>query len=1148
MSFRNTILKIISEKPGFRAVIDSFSNSNSINIRGLNGSAVSVFTDVLSAESDKSILLITASDNDAKGFHSDLVSLGVEYAFYYPSINIMPYNRSVVNEEVESSRIDVIKRLVNGEKIIVCTSLQASVGQITPIHAIAPFYLDISEGIKIDVEKLKGDLNRAGYRRTQSVNDPGEFSMRGGIIDIYYSPHKRPVRIDLFDDIVETIKHFDPDTQKSSESIKSIFIPPYKEILYGETEIKRASVLIDKIGGSVENRTAILEKIKNFSRFDGEYFLISLFYEKYSITDYFLDQIIIINDSVMCGKRYKTIISEYEENYHLPFNRDIPRFTKEDILFDYDLLNDNAASLINVESFNSSDEIVIDFGFKGIPVYLGNLELFRKDLEKYLDDGYKIVLFGGNKVQQERLISLFSGFNPIDDRFEFVKNGFSVYSTPLSYGFISDEDKLFFLNDYELFGKRKISQHYYSRRTEQIDSFIDINPGDYVVHIHHGIGLYQGIERMKSLGVEKDYIRVLYADNEKLFIPVEQLNFIQKYISSGISEPKLDKLGGKGWNSTRVKVQKSIEELARELVKIYAYRLNQKGFAFAPDTPWQREFEAAFPYDETEDQLLSIEEVKRDMESDRPMDRLICGDVGFGKTEVAIRAAFKAVMSGKQVAILVPTTILAEQHYENMEERMKNYPVKIEMLSRFRSEQEQTQIIGKLALGEVDIIVGTHRLLSNDIKYKNLGLLIIDEEHKFGVKHKEKIKKFRISVDSLSMTATPIPRTLHMSLAKIRDMSVINTPPKDRQPVETFVSEYNEEIIIDAVERELKRDGQVFFLYNRVQTIYTMRNHLQKILPKARIEVAHGQMEENELEDVIHNFINHKFDILLTTTIIESGIDIPRANTIIIDRADKFGLASLYQLRGRVGRSDKQGYAYLFYSEDIALTEVAMKRLRVISEYTDLGSGFKVAMKDLEIRGAGNLFGPEQSGNILAVGFHLYCKLLQQAVNEIAKAEGESDIIESNEVYIDMKYNGFIPDDYIPDQKTKIEFYKKIAGVIHNDEIGEIKRLLEDRYGKIPSEVLTLFYLSEIRVICKKLKVTDVIERNGVVEVKFGEIKQFDVIKFMNFINKRAKYVSIKPDKPESLFVKTGEGENLKDKGELLTGMLLEFDKSICEK
>nr|HPO48980.1 transcription-repair coupling factor [Spirochaetota bacterium] len=654
----------------------------------------------------------------------------------------------------------------------------------------------------------------------------------------------------------------------------------------------------------------------------------------------------------------------------------------------------------------------------------------------------------------------------------------------------------------------------------------------------HGVGKFVGIERVKSSGAEKDYIAIAYADDDKIFIPVEQLNFIQKYISGDLSQPKLDKIGSKGWTKTKERVKKSIDELAGELVKLYSFRLNKKGFAFSQDTRWQKEFEAKFPYEETEDQLLAIEEVKRDMESPKPMDRLICGDVGFGKTEVAMRAAFKAVMSGKQTVVLVPTTILAEQHYETFCERFKDYPIKIEMLSRFRTNEEQTKIIKELKAGNIDVIIGTHRVLSEDVNPKNPGLLIIDEEHRFGVKHKEKIKKIKMSLDCLTMTATPIPRTLHMSLAKIRDMSTINTPPKERQPVETYVTEFNEEILRSAAEKEMARGGQIFFLYNRIATIYEMRKFLQQILPKARIVVAHGRMEEEELEDIIHNFTNYEYDILLTTTIIESGIDIPRANTIFIDRADKLGLAQLYQLRGRVGRSNLKAYAYLFYEQNKALTEDAMKRLRVISEYTELGSGFKIAMKDLEIRGAGNLLGQEQSGDILAVGFQLYCKLLNESIKEISKKENKDiEIEEDNEVYLEIRYSGYIPDSYISDTKQKIEIYKKISSITHEEEVGGLKNILTDRFGKIPKEVETLFCLIEIRILCKNLKITDVIEKSQNIELKFSDAKFIDFSKLMNMVNSD-KNVYLLGKSPNSIFLRIDEEASLEEKLDFLKRVL----------
>lgn len=1143
MTFKNWIKFSLFQDQQIKNILKIIDEKEIIKLGGLNGSSNMLLISAIFERTDRSLIYICKNETEAKDCFEDLRAFGIDSSYYFPSIETTPYEYAVIDESISSQRLDVLKSLLKKEKCVIVVSLETMLFHISPKNILEPYMIDISVKDKIDIDKFIKRLIQSGYSRVQKVTVFGEFAVRGDIIDVYFSTDKDPVRIDVFDDEIELIKTFDPFSQTSKEELQEVSIPPHKEIVYGEKEIKRAKTILKKIEGDEEQKEEIIEKITNFRSFDGEQYYLHLFYEKTSLLDYFNNSFVIFNDVSSLKREEAHINNDFFENFHSTAHKRRPRVKPEDILFSIDDIYKLSEKIIEInylEELNNPSDIVFDT--KGIPVYLGDIELFKKDLEKYLADGYKIVLFAVTDIQKERLIGIFSQYGPIDDRFDFNDNGFSIFPISLSNGFISDEHKIFFINDNEIFGKKnKISRHFYTKRTDVIDSFIDLKPGDYVVHISHGIGKFLGIERVESLGQMKDYISILYADDDKIFIPVEQLNFVQKYISQEFAKPKLDRIGSKSWSKTKERVRRSVEELAKELIKLYSFRLKQKGFKFLPDTKWQKEFEARFPYEETEDQLMTLEEVKRDMESAKPMDRLICGDVGFGKTEIAIRAAFKSVMSGKQAVMLVPTTILAEQHYETFSERLQGYPINVEMLSRFRTKAEQKKITAKLKTGEIDIIIGTHRLLSADIEFKNPGLFIVDEEQRFGVRHKEKLKQVRKTLDSLSMTATPIPRTLHMSLSNIRNISLINTPPKDRQSVETYVTEFNEEILIDAMNRELSREGQIFFLYNRIKTIYTMKKYLEKLIPKARIIVAHGRMEENELEDVIHGFIHHEYDILLATTIIESGIDMPRVNTIFIDRSDKFGLSQLYQLRGRVGRSDRKAYAYLFYDPEIALTEDAMKRLRVISEYTELGSGFKIAMKDLEIRGAGNLLGPEQSGDILAVGFQLYCKLLNEAISELAPEETEELKKDKGEVSLELQYSGYIPDSYISDQRQKMEFYKRIAGIIHIEEINEIKMSLKDRFSNIPDEVGALFQLAEIRILCKDMGIIEMTEKNKKIEIKFGFSSNIDVTKLMTIINYYDGDVYIIGKSPDSVYIKLKDFNDLKQKGEYIKSILLKI-------
>ena len=675
------------------------------------------------------------------------------------------------------------------------------------------------------------------------------------------------------------------------------------------------------------------------------------------------------------------------------------------------------------------------------------------------------------------------------------------------------------IQENEIFGRRKRTAASVKKvKSKVIDTFVELNQGDFIVHINYGIGQFKMIERIKAGGTERDYIQLLYADEETVFIPIEQVNLIQRYIGQEGKAPRLDKLGGKSWNTRKAKVRKSVEDLANHLIGIYSKRKNAQGFAFPKDTDWQIEFEASFPYEETEDQLVCIEDVKQDMESLKPMDRLICGDVGYGKTEVAMRAAFKAVVGGKQVAILAPTTILVEQHYENFCERFKNFPVKIEMVSRFVTKAKQIKILEKVKAGDVDLLIGTHRIIQKDVIFKNLGIMIIDEEQRFGVKDKEKMIDIKENIDSLSLSATPIPRTLHMSLLKIRDMSLLTTPPFNRLPIETFIREFNEELAAKAIQTELNRGGQIFYLHNRVETLDDVRRFLERLLPHVLIETAHGQMSSTLLEDKMHRFIHGSFHVLVATTIIENGIDIPNVNTIIIDRADMYGISQLYQLRGRVGRSGKKACAYLFYPEQRALSELAMKRLQIISDHTALGSGFKIAMKDLEVRGAGNLLGRQQSGEILSVGFDMYLRILDEAVAEMSNKEREIPV----EVFLELEYSGFIPEGYITDQSEKMDIYKKISSVLTDNELTSLAGEMQDKFGPMPVEMQSLLSIAEIRIICSKLFISSLRERKGIARIEFSKVSVISIDKVVRLINESGGKVSIDPKHPHIMIIQTG--------------------------
>ena len=757
--------------------------------------------------------------------------------------------------------------------------------------------------------------------------------------------------------------------------------------------------------------------------------------------------------------------------------------------------------------------------------YFGNINYLKDELSKMQADGWTVCVFADNANQSVRIREILKPF------VEAETYPLQIYATAISEGFVVADIKLRVIQENEIFGRKKYVQKSLQKAKSQvIDTFVELNPGDYVVHVNYGIGLFKGIERVKAFGNERDYIKLEYAGEEFVFVPIEQVNLVQRYIGNEGEKPALDRIGSKAWENRKNKVRKAVEDLAQKLISLYSKRKAAKGFPFPRDTEWQTTFEAAFPYEDTPDQITVTEEIKADMEKPVPMDRLVCGDVGYGKTEIAMRAAFKAVMGGKQVAFLAPTTILAEQHYETCIERFRNFPVKIACLSRFVTPGEQKKILKALGEGAIDILVGTHRIIQKDVEFKNLGLMIIDEEQRFGVKDKERLKEFKNNIDCLAMSATPIPRTLHMSLLKIRDMSLLTTPPQIRKPIETVIDAYSDGRVAKAIRSEVERGGQVFYLHNRVESLAETRLKLERLLPEMMIDVAHGQMSSEQLDDIFRRFKLGGFHVLVATTIIENGIDIPNVNTIIIDRADMYGVSQLYQLRGRVGRSDRKAYAYLLYPGNKSLSEVAMKRLQVISDFTELGSGFKIAMKDMEIRGAGNLLGRDQSGNVYSVGFDMYMRLLNEAVNQLVSQE---DYKAQTETLLELEYTGFIPDSYVQNPQTKMEIYKKIAAVQTRSELDAVYSELNDRFGPVPDEVSSLLSLSEIRILCKSLNIASVKERGGVASVEFSKVSDISLDKVLRLITESAGAVRLDSTKPNMLFLSTGK-IGLKEKSEFI--------------
>jgi transcription-repair coupling factor (superfamily II helicase) len=911
--------------------------------------------------------------------------------------------------------------------------------------------------------------------------------------------------------------------------LTELIIRPMKEVLWTDDRIEALQKNLSSCKEFSDGGKSVIESLISYQSVKGEEMFFSLAFEKPScLLDYIGQRgALFLLDRERLENTHENLVREYHGLYSRAVREKCEYPLPVRLLFNFEeMLNEYSSSVSRMISFRSIKGEAkkgvshIELSCEPGRSFFGNINYLKEEFAALLNSGWQIAVAAESQVQADRIKMILEPHKSL-----------SIMAVPLTAGFSLPDIKFMLVQENEIFGRRKLPpRSLKTARSSPIDTFLEINPGDYIVHVNHGIGLFKGIERLSSGGNERDYIKIEYADEEMVFVPVEQLNLVQRYIGNdGLQSPRLDKLGSKSWENRKGRVKKSVEDIAQKLIELYSKRKQAQGFAFPKDGEWQTMFEAAFPFDETEDQLRCIQEIKQDMESVSPMDRLVCGDVGFGKTEVALRACFKAIMGGKQAAFLAPTTILVEQHYENFEERFSRFPVKVAMLSRFVDGKKTRIILEQLVKGEIDLLIGTHRIIQRDVHFKNLGLIVIDEEQRFGVKDKERLKELKTNVDCLTLTATPIPRTLHMSLVKIRDMSLLATAPGGRHPIETFVEEYDNNLIAQAVRREVERGGQVFFLHNRIETLKDIRIKLEHLMPEIMIETAHGQMDAQELEDVMRRFIHGGFHVLVSTTIIENGIDIPNVNTIIIDRADMYGVSQLYQLRGRVGRSDRVAYAYLFYPGKKALSEIAMKRLQTISDFTDLGSGFKIAMKDMEIRGAGNLLGREQSGDIYSVGFDLYVKLLDEAVKRLEDSNYEAE----TETLLELEYTGFIPDSYIDSPQQKMEVYKMIAAIRDKEDLERVYSQLLDRFGPLPDEAASLLALAEIRIICRQLTVSSLKERAGVVRIEFAKVARVKVDRLVRLMQQSAGKIKLDTKCANAILLKTGS-IGLKEKSEFI--------------
>lgn len=1059
---------------------------------------------------------------------------------FYPAKDLIFYSADIRSNELTAQRMKAIRAIIENEgDLTVVTTIDGCADMLMTREKLESGILTFEEGGIVDLAQLKKQLVLLGYENMGQVQAPGEFGVRGGIIDIFPLTDETPVRIELWDDEIDSIRSFDVESQRSIERLQRVTIYPATEYVLTQAEIDDG---IAAINNEVAKQADIFKKSDKYEELsrlkaipdnfnettDIDKFVHSFVKDTVSLIEYF-DRgttLFVLDEPNRIAERMELVEFEFtdstknrlEKGYIIPSQADMI-FTCREI---YAKVNCRRLLVVSTleykpKGLDIAEHFKVDS--KSISSYNNRFEYLVADLKKYKKSGYRIVLISNSRTRAMRMVDDLRD-NGIDSYFSedydkaLVEGEIMVTYGNIHKGFEYPIVKFVVIAESDIFGQEKKDK---KRRKKQyngkaIADFNELAIGDYVVHENYGLGIYRGIEKIEVEGIERDYIKIEYSGTDTLYILATQLDVLQKYAGADARKPKLNKLNSQEWGKTKSKVKTAVEQVAKDLVELYAKRQNEQGFQFGEDTVWQREFEEMFPYEETSDQLAAIEDTKHDMQSTKIMDRLICGDVGYGKTEVAIRAAFKAVQDGKQVAYLVPTTILAQQHFNTFEQRMKDFPVKVAMLSRFRTPKEIKQTIADLRKGMVDIVIGTHRLLSKDVEYKDLGLLIIDEEQRFGVSHKEKIKKLKENVDVLTLSATPIPRTLHMSLVGIRDMSVLEEPPVDRMPIQTFVTEQNDEMVREAINRELARGGQVYYVYNRVRNIDEAASRIQQLVPDANVAYAHGQMDEKTLEAIMYDFINGDIDVLVSTTIIETGLDISNVNTMIIEDAENLGLSQLYQLRGRVGRSNRTAYAFLLYRRGKMLKEVAEKRLHAIREFTELGSGFKIAMKDLEIRGAGNVLGEAQHGHMAAVGYDLYCKMLNEAVNELKGISNGADF----ETVVDLNVDAFIPSTYIRSEAQKLEIYKRIAAIETSDEQMDMQDELTDRFGDLPHSANNLLTIALIKSVAHKSDVRKI--KGGVVnkedwrvEIFFKQDAAIDVAQIPDFLERHEPFLTFRP-------------------------------------
>ncbi len=1091
------------------SIIHTINKSkNSIVTIGGDGSHKAYLAAKLFASQTTPLVVILPDQKQALGFIDDLsfyMSQEKEKILYFPGYNILPFKSLSYHRETSIKRLSALSKILEAgkKKYLLVTYIDTLLQQLIPKKSINDFLELVIVNEELDRDQLILKLEAGGYSRVSLVEDPGEYSVRGGLLDLFSPGEKNPIRIEFFGDIVESIRYFSPFTQRRIKALNETVILPATEAIIFKEEVPHILARLRAAGNlaglSADHTREYVTETREFGRFPGIESMLSIVYERLdTLFDYLSEQSVFLLDSPenLANKamefenqalhNYKAVTAENRlcvkpESIYLNWNQVNGNIKQhKQIAFKQILLEADKADS-SILSFDYGDNLELSTSLKRQGVDENPLKPLVDWFEKHLSNHLVVFCVMSQEVQAKRLTSLLApyGIAPVFcDSFEQLKNlssGVYYIISDLSSGFVLPEKNLAIVTENEIFGKKRIRRQK-SQHRDLKTQFIapeELKNGDIVVHMEHGVGRFEGLCNLSIAGISQDFILIEYQDDDKLYLPVDRIEMIGKYIGVDGYNPVLDKIGSKNWMNSKAKAKEEVEKLAADLLDLYASRKVNNGFAFSLPDNYYNDFEASFPYEETRDQLKAIDDVHLDMESKTPMDRLVCGDVGYGKTEVAIRAAFKAVNDGKQVAVVVPTTILAEQHLITFRDRFKNYPVEIQCLSRFRSRKEQLQILKKMDTGLVDIVIGTHRLLQKDVEFKSLGLLVLDEEQRFGVKHKEILKKKRSTVDVLALTATPIPRTLHLSLTGMRDISVISTPPADRQPIISYISKYEDSIIKDSVEKELSRNGQVFFIHNNIKSIFKIADEIQKIVPHAKVGVAHGRLSETELEKVMFQFINREINVLVCTTIVESGLDIPSANTMIINKAERFGLSQIYQLRGRIGRGDNQAYAYLFISDESKLSKDAQKRLSALMEYKDLGSGFQIAMKDLQIRGAGTALGASQSGHIAAVGYDMFLKLLDQAVHDL---KGE-DSIDPLDPEINASMSSGFPDQYIESVEQRLTLYRRLSRLTKVAEISDMKKELLDRYGKLPKEAENMLLKIMLRIFAiqagvKRLDIT----------------------------------------------------------------------------